>query len=216
MNKQALHQKSLKEQNRPQLWFIIGANFAVFHAVLQSGAITAEGLTGVFTGIEDLLPVGLAAVLTTIATGIFTADMKARVVFLRCRYALPGHRAFSVYAGRDPRVDVDRLRAVLGQVWPTGPQEENRTWYRMLKEVELDAAVAQTHKDFLLSRDFAGLALLFLVGFGIASFLMVSEVSVSFIYTGLLLLQFLVVRHAAAIYGARLVTTVLAHKTAQN
>ena len=45
---------------------------------------------------------------------IYSAGMKARLVFLRWKNALPGHRAFSIYGLSDPRVDMDRIKKSLG------------------------------------------------------------------------------------------------------
>jgi hypothetical protein len=73
-------------------------------------------------------------------------------------------------------------------------------------------AVQQVHRDFLLLRDYAGLAALFLIGFGAAALFVVAPWKVLAFYRGFLIIQFLVVRHAAATYGIRFVCTVLAQK----
>jgi hypothetical protein len=74
---------------------------------------------GTHTGASNLLPVGLAAVVTTVANGLLSADLKAaRLVFCDGKHALPGHRAFSVYAKKDPRIDFVRLQRALGNKLP--------------------------------------------------------------------------------------------------
>ncbi len=207
--------KSLKDQNRWQLWLTIAANFAVFYAVAQSDTLAILGLKGLLADAANLLPVGLALIVTSIANGLLSANMKARLVFLRWHHALPGHRAFSKHAPADPRVDLGRLEMALGKKLPTIPDDENRVWYQLYKEVEAEPAIVHTHREFLFTRDYATFAFLFLVGFGTAAIIMVYSLKVSLIYTAVLLLQFLIVRHTAAIYGVRLVTTVLAHKAAK-
>jgi hypothetical protein len=52
--------------------------------------------------------------------------MKARLVFLRWRHALPGHRAFSKYAVRDPRIDVSSLEKLHGGSLSVDPVEQNQ------------------------------------------------------------------------------------------
>jgi hypothetical protein len=53
---------------------------------------------------------------------------------------------------------------------------------------------------------------LFLVGLGIAALFLVAPWKAFGIYFGTLVLQLIVVRHAAATYGVRFVCTVLAQK----
>jgi hypothetical protein len=53
---------------------------------------------------------------------------------------------------------------------------------------------------------------LFLIGLGTAALFLVAPWKACWIYLGILLLQFVVVRHSAATYGIRLVCTVLAQK----
>lgn len=201
--------RSLKDQNRWQLWLTIAANFALFYVVAQTDAIAVDGYKGLLAGAANLLPVGLALVVTSIANGLLNAAAKARLVFLRWHHALPGHRAFSKYGPLDPRIDMARLRKSLGDNFPNTPGDENRVWYRLYKNIEKDQAVVHSHREFLFTRDYAAFSLLFLFGFGTASMFLV-PLKVSLIYCGLLVAQFLIARHAAATYGVRFVTTVLA------
>lgn len=207
--------KSLKDQNRWQLWLTIAANALVFYAIAQSEVFATSGLKGLVTEATNLLPVSLAIVITSVANGLLSANMKARLVFLRWKDALPGHRAFSKHAKSDPRIDVDRLKKSLGNKFPTDPEGENRAWYRIFKEVEVDPAVQHIHREFLFTRDYAGFAILFFITFGIVSLFMVPSWKVSLVYCLLLMLQFVVVRHAAATYGTRFVCTVLARNAAK-
>jgi hypothetical protein len=55
--------KSLKDQNRWQLWLTIAANALVFYAVAQSEVFATSGLKGLVTEATNLLPVSLAIVI---------------------------------------------------------------------------------------------------------------------------------------------------------
>jgi hypothetical protein len=207
--------QKLKDQNRWQLWLIIAANAVVFYGACQWETFELSGLKAALAGAANLLPVGLAVVVTTIANGLLSSPTKDRLVFLRWHYALPGHRAFSVHAKADPRIDFTRLQRACGNKIPTDPKDENSLWYRFYLEVQNVPAVLQVHRDFLLLRDYTGLAALFIIGLGITALFVVAPWKAFWIYLGILVLQLVVVRHAAATYGVRLVCTVLAQKAAQ-
>jgi len=206
--------KSLKEQNRWQLWLVIAANVVVFYFVLQSDTLGTAGLKGILATVSNLLPIGLAIVVTTVLNGVLTSNAKERLVFLRWNDTLPGHRAFSEYGPADPRVDMVALKKLCGSKLPSDPAEQNRTWYRLYKSVEHHPAVSQVHKDFLLTRDYAGFAAIFLVVFGSTALVVVQSWRMSLGYCVVLLLQLLIVRHAASTYGIRFTQTVLAEKSA--
>jgi hypothetical protein len=204
--------KTLKDQNRWQLWLVIAANAVVFYGACQWDTIALSGFRSALVGAANLLPVGLAVVVTTIANGLLSSGMKDRLVFFRWHHALPGHRAFSVYAKADPRIDWVRLQRALGNKIPSYPEGENKTWYRLYLEMQNVPAVQQVHRDYLLLRDYTGLAALFLVGLGIAALFVIATWKVLAVYVGIIILQFVVARHAAATYGIRFVCTVLARK----
>ena len=204
--------KSLKDQNRWHLWLLIAVNSATFYAALNFSDFENSGFRALINSATQLLPVGLATVITAIANGLLSADMKARLVFLRWHHALPGNRAFSKYARQDPRIDQIRIAQVIDKESLRTPEEENATWYRFYKEAHNDPSVQQVHREFLLLRDYAGLAALFLVGFGSVAIFTVQPPKVMAVYSALLIAQFIIVRHSAATYGIRFFTTVLALK----
>jgi hypothetical protein len=206
---------SLKDQNRWQLWLAIALNAVVFYSVIQSGAIATAGWKGIFTATTNLFPIGFAFIVTSVANGLLGANMKARLVFLRWTHALPGHRAFSKHALADSRIDLARLKKSLGNKLPEGPEAENKVWYRILKEEEAAPEVQHIHREFLLMRDYTGFSVLFLVWLGVTALFLVQSWKVALTYCLALLLQFIIVRHVAATYGARLVCTVLAVKSAK-
>src|ERR1035441_132521 len=122
--------KSLKDQNRWQLWLIFAANSLFLYGVSQSNAIRVDGLRAQFTDAHNLLPVGFALTITTVLNGVLSVQMKNRLVFLRWNSALPGHRAFSHYAKADPRIDLSNLPRLCGGTVPTDSTEQNTVWYR--------------------------------------------------------------------------------------
>ncbi len=205
-----LRSESLKDQYRWQLWIIVAVNTLFLYGVAQANAIQIEGLRGVFTDAQNLLQVGVALIVATVLNGLLSADAKARLVFLRWHHALPGHRAFSEHAGRDPRIDVAALEKIHGGPLPTDPVEQNRTWYRMFKSVENDPAVRQAHRDYLFTRDYAGLCAVFIVLYGAVGMFTIPSIRVGLLYLLVLAVQFALVRQAACNYGTRLVTTALA------
>lgn len=207
--------KSLKEQNRWQIWTIVAANSLFLYGVMQANAIKADGLRAAFTDAQNLVPVGVALVIATVLNGLVSADMKARLVFLRWHHALPGHRAFSKYAVHDPRIDIAALEKLHGGPLPVDPVEQNRAWYRFYKTVENDHAVRQVHRDFLLLRDYTGLSAVFIMFYGAAGLYAIPSVKVGLGYLLLLLAQYAIARQAASNYGIRMVTTVLARRAAK-
>lgn len=207
--------RSLKDQNRWQLWLVVVANSLLLYGVVQANAIEVAGLRAAFKDTQNLIPMGLALVVATVLNGLISADMKARLVFLRLRQALPGHRAFSKYARRDPRIDLTALEKLHGSPLPVEPVEQNRAWYKIYKGMENDPAVRQVHRDFLLLRDYAGLCVVFIVFFGAVGLYTIPSMKVGVIYLVGLIVQYLLVRQAASNLGVRLITTVLARQSAK-
>ena len=114
-------------------------------------------------------------------------DVRNGSEILTARHALPGHRAFTEYASSDARIDLSKLKKVCGNKFPSDPVEQNRTWYRLYKTVEGNPAVSHVHRDFLLMRDYAGLAALFMIFFGTAALIEVPSWRASLTYCFVLL-----------------------------
>lgn len=106
--------KALKEQNKWQLWLLLAINVVVFYMVLQTDSFSLSDLRTFAGSASHFLPLGVATTVTTAANGLLSADAKARIVFLRWKHALPGHRAFSRYATTDSRINIDRLKVLSG------------------------------------------------------------------------------------------------------
>lgn len=189
---------------------ILAFNSLFLYAVIQGNAIRLDGIRSALMNVDNFLSLALALVVTTVANGILTEEGKARVVFLRWRFALPGHRAFSKYAYSSPLVDVASLKKRLGNRWPTSPADQNLEWFKLYKTVEDKPAVRQVHRDFLLLRDYSGMAVLFILIYGSIGAYAIPSRRVAFFYLAALVVQFLVVRYAASNYGIGFVKTVLA------
>jgi hypothetical protein len=162
--------KSLKEQNRWQIWLIIAVNSLFLYGVVEANAIEIDGIRSIFTDASKLVPFGLAVVVATVLNGLLPASAKARLVFLKWRNPLPGHRAFSRCMSADPRIDPAAVQRAIGGPLPVDAVEQNQVWYRLYKKVENDPAISQVHRDFLLTRDYTALAVLFLIFYGGAGY----------------------------------------------
>ena len=206
--------KSIKDDYRLQMWAIIGANVVALFVATHYDAYNANGAMGLLPELSRMVPIGLGLVIATVANGVVSADLKARLVFLRWRDVLPGHRAFSVYGPADPRIDMAKIAKLLNDQVPTSPPDQNRAWYKMLKEVDADPPVRQAHRDFLFTRDYATLSTLMIVPFGAVAICTIDMARPLVFYLLFLVFQFVIVRHVASTYGKRLVTTVMAQRSA--
>lgn len=206
--------KSLKEQNNWKIWLVVAFNVLFFWGCIKANAIRSNEISGLLSNVATLLPAGLAGIVATVLNSLINADMKARIVFWRWNHALPGNRAFSQYAARDPRVNLDKLKSQLKQALPAAPAEQNAAWYKIYKTVEKQPSVNDAHRTFLFLRDYASLSLLFLVFFSAAGAVVIVDREVAAIYALVLIGQFFIVSLSAQNAGIRMVTNVLAIKTA--
>ena len=157
---------SLKTQNAPIVWSILSADGVLLAWLLLDAPIGTDWPTiaGKFLGTLG------APALVALLSSLLPSNVKAVLVFWRVRDVLPGHRAFSVIAHNDPRINVTALERHLGYL-PELPKEQNALWYKLYKKVEADTAVASVHRNFLLFRDVAAISLLVAAIFSPAMFL---------------------------------------------
>jgi hypothetical protein len=96
-----------------------------------------------------------------------------------------------------PRLTRGSIGCVCSAPWETRfppiPRERTKAWYRYYLEVQNVPAVQQVHRDYLLLRDYTGLAALFLIGLGVAALFVITTWKVLAIYVGILILQFVCV-----------------------
>ncbi len=202
----------LKDRNRAPLSAALVANLIVFIAAVKTGSIFGPRAEALLEDWPHLVPAAAGVILAGLANGLIDPDNKARLVFWRWNNPLPGSRAFSHYVHRDPRIDVSALERNVGP-FPTEPRAQNALWYKLYKSVEHESAVVDAHRNFLLMRDYAAMSFLLLLGAGIMGILLIPSSTTGGGYVVLLLAQYLLSRLAAANYGVRFVTTVLALKT---
>jgi hypothetical protein len=205
--------KSLKDEYRWHLWLIIAFNSIFLYAVAQENAIRLDGIRVALSNASNLIPVGFAIVAVTVVNGILSDGTKNRLVFIRWKYALPGHRAFSRHALDDPRINFKALQEMCGPDWPYTPESENQKWYAFYRTVENRTAIRQVHRDFLFLRDYTGLAALIALIYGGAGAFEIASPKIAALYGSLLIGQFIVVRHSACNYGISFVKNVLAQVT---
>ena len=141
-------------------------------------------------------------------TSLLSADAKAAIVFWRLKETLPGHRAFSVYAPRDSRINVDALRKNIG-TFPDDAREQNTLWFKLYKKVEFEVTVAQAHRHYLLFRDFAAMSLLLAPLATLALYLSGAASPATWIAFAILCGQYAATALAARNNGIRFVTNVL-------
>ena len=113
--------RTLKDQNLWKLWAIVATNTLFLYGAAQTNKLTVEGIRSLFTDSHSVVSVGIAVLIVTVLNGVLSPDTKARLVFLKWRYALPGHRAFSKYAKSDTRIDIQSLERMHGAALPVDP-----------------------------------------------------------------------------------------------
>lgn len=199
--------KSLKAQNIGWLWGVVIADalalLAFAFPILFSPAAIKE-----YVWLRAIAAT-VAPVVVLLFTSLLSSDAKAVLVFWRLRDTLPGHRAFSVHAIKDPRIDMETLRKNAGK-FPEAPRDQNATWYRLYKKVESEITVAQAHRHYLLFRDLATLSLLLAPIATLTLYILdVAPAAVGFA-AALFVGQYVATAVAARNNGVRLVTNVLA------
>lgn len=198
---------ALKAQNTTWIWAVVVADalslaaFAFPTSVDQATSLLASG--------SRIAGASIAPVIVLLLTSLLPSELKAVFVYWRTSDVLPGHRAFTIYAQKDTRIDLQRLRAVVGE-FPESPRDQNTLWYRLFKKVEGDPAVAQAHRHFLLFRDLASLSLLLsVIAVGLLFFLGAGA-GAFWLAVALFCAQYLATAIAARLHGVRLVCNVLA------
>lgn len=204
----------LKTQNLPVVALFVIWCIALYIAFQISADGPFSHIVDIFskTHAKDSIFMVLSPLIVVVLSGIVSSDNKARIVFLRVRNALPGHRAFSRHALADPRIDMDKLREKILQ-WPDTPETENRTWYKIYKKHASAKMVQDSHRAFLLSRDLATISFLFfLVGpWGLLATSNAYQLPI--VYSLVMLGHYFVFMLVAQNHGRRFVCNVLAEHT---
>lgn len=197
---------SLKSKNSVWLWGVVAADALAFVAIVVPTSLdqAASLLAG-----SRIAGASIAPVAVLLLTSLLPSEAKAVLVYWKLSDVLPGHRAFSVYAHEDPRIDVERVRAVVG-AFPDSPREQNTLWYRLFKKVEGNVEIAQAHRHFLLFRDLAALSLLLAAVVPVLLYLLSATLRAALFVAAVLGVQYVATAVAARFHGVRLVCNVLA------
>lgn len=201
--------QSLKQSNLLPLYSLILLNFAFYISVLDSGLIFNADWIGVLQSYENLFPAALALSITGLTNSITPVNVKAQIIFWKIRNALPGSAAFSMHMNNDDRIDPSVLKEKFGCL-PEAPRDQNRLWYKLYTQVQNVPPIKQSHKEFLLARDYAVLSIYFFIAFFPLSLYQFESKIVSGIYGVILILQYFVSRYIAKNSGIRFVKNVLA------
>jgi hypothetical protein len=102
--------KSLKSTYRRNLTFFIALNICVFWVCIIS-PMDLYNLKTLYDSItlKEGLFLSLSPIATLVLSGMFSATTKARLVYWRYNYPLPGSQAFSVHMVTDHRIDPNIL-----------------------------------------------------------------------------------------------------------
>jgi hypothetical protein len=180
---------------------------------IRTDSLLSSGVDSMLQQWREVVPAGIGVILIGVVNGLLSPLTKARLVYWRWSNPLPGSFAFSRYAEQDSRIDVAALNEKVGPL-PTAPRDQNSLWYKLYRSVADEPAVTDAHRASLFTRDYAGIAFLMLLVASVIGWWRIPSAATAGIYTGLLVAQYLLVRHAAQNYGVRFVTTVLAVKSA--
>lgn len=200
---------SIKEAYRWQLLAALAANLVLYYGLVKGLSVAEMRSSSALAYLEGLLPSGLAMSLCGIINAQLTALQKARLVFFSWSHPLPGSRAFSHYASRDPRIDMKAVQAKWAPM-PNDPHEQNALWYRIYQQEQDTQAVRHLNRGWLFARDYACICvLIFIVLGGVGIFQMPSFASWS-IFMAVVAAQFLLARQSAVHHAERFITTVIA------
>lgn len=208
----------LKDGNKTALKSYAVLNVVVFWGIFVAHADLStipELLRSI--SIKDGLIAIVAPTATFVLDGVFSPDVKARLVYWRWYFPLPGSRAFTKHLLSEHRADRQSLIQQWGPL-PDDPGDQNRLWYRIFKHVETDVSVHEAHRAWLLSRDLASYAVLICACLGIPTVFMDTPWTTVAWYVVTLLALYLLFMVAARTYGNQLVRNVLAiasHATTQ-
>jgi hypothetical protein len=203
-------QTSLKTKNALYLWTFIGANCALFLAVIIAGQINYSALDHFWQRVsaKDGLIAACMPLISIVLDGVLSDSAKARLVFWRWKNPLPACRAFSELMHTDPRVNIAALKAKHGLL-PRSPKDQNVLWYQIYQKHAEALTVCEGHKIYLLTRDMTSMSAIFLFAFSICSFFSSIQKEVFYFYCVALVIQYLILSTAARNNGKRFVLNVL-------
>jgi hypothetical protein len=208
-------EQSLKQGNARAIWLLVFADVAICTLVIGGFGLSQMSFKEFAESslLRGLLMAAAGPVAATFLNDLIPPNVKAMIVFGGWTDALPGHRAFSFHANRDPRIDVSSLRKRV-KPFPDDPRDQNAAWYRLLLKHKADSSVVDAHKRFLLFRDSAVLTLLIIPAAALAVTISGISARIGGILVASLALQFVWLAVSGRNAGIRLVQNVLAIESA--
>lgn len=150
----------------------------------------------------------IAPIIIYILNGVFPANIKEKIVFLRIKNPLPGTRVFTKLIDKDARIDKDILIHHYNEL-PVEPEKQNSLWYRIYSNYKEDSMIFASHHNFLKGRDTSSCIFLYLITYVLVS-IFIKEIAFSINYALLLFLEFNILALVTRNHGNRFVLNVLA------
>lgn len=206
--------ESLKQKNFPYLAVYVMAHILALCGIAMKAPLSGELIRSL--GALDWSKVAWSLVTGPIAlllNGLAGSNFKASLVFGRVKDPLPSSR-FVTMLGRDPRIDIERLKSKLDGGFPTSPKQQTVAWYKLYRKHESNPSVRANHQEFLLLRDVAWLSLLLTVLGGASLLASGSSFRAVASYVAISLMLFFLFAAVAQQAANRFVLTVLASESA--
>lgn len=207
--------ESLKDSN-----IFVLTSYVVAHSLLLAWMVIGQPTSlkaASEIGMAEWSKAGAALVLillVRILNRLGGSMLKARLVFWRYRYPLPGYRAFSKLASTDHRIDAHRLQERLGGSFPEHPEQQNKEWYRIYQRHSSNLGVESSHKEYLLFRDTCWLTILLTTGGCALLWRTIHNPWLIMWYLCANVTLYIIARLASVRAGERFVTSVLAAESA--
>ena len=199
--------KTLKGRNL--LWLVATLVLDVLVLLIVAFHTAIDDLTPTKVAVIRISLTALLPIPVLILSSLISSDHKAILVFWRIKHSLPGARAFSVHASADHRIDLAKLRKNVGE-FPTAERDQNSKWYGLYKQVDSDASVVDSHKNYLLFRDIAAMSLLLVPTLPLVLYFSDIDSTRMCVSAAWFLGQYLITAFAARTTGIRFVQNVLA------
>lgn len=206
---------SLKTKNLPLLSCLFLWCLGLYLCALGAVPISAEVNTK-FTSLQTAgrwSALGLPLLLMLIS-GLISSSQKEVITFWRLKHRLPACRAFSTFAQQDNRIDLKALETIASP-WPNHPDDQNRTWYKLYSTIKNDPIVLHAHKMYLLGREATVLTFLFAATTPTSILLLFGMTSGFLLYSGIMVLQYVLCAVATQNFASRFVCNVLAISTSR-
>jgi hypothetical protein len=204
------YSSELRSRNTPsEVTFIIWC-IALFMAFWTGYNNLSQTLSETFSklNLKDGIFMIMSPFIVYIFTGYLSGLNKARLIFWRWKYPLPGSRVFTEADAQDQRIRTPELKVKLKEL-PTDPEKQNALWYKQYRKYADCASVQQTHQTYLLLTDFAVISLFFLIA-GTIVLIATKHYSINGLYYSLVMLvHFVMSALAARSYGFDFVHNVL-------